>query len=80
MTDDGTIFDDEAITVDLDALLDDIYHGQQRMTQAEIHRRAVSEELPADLLTRFLAKLAEEPATVSLFPEHGGGFIRASVR
>ena len=53
MTDDGTI--DEAVTVDLDALLDDIYLGQQRMTQAEIHRRAVAAELPADLLTRITA-------------------------
>jgi hypothetical protein len=55
VTDDGTVFDDEAVTVDLDGLLDDIYLGQQRMTQAEIHRRAVAAELPADLLTRITA-------------------------
>ncbi|WDZ88239.1 hypothetical protein [Micromonospora cathayae] len=39
----------------LDDLLDDIYHGQERVTQAEIHRRAVAAELPAELLTRISA-------------------------
>jgi len=36
-------------------LLDDIYHGQERITQADIQRRAVAAELPADLLTRIAA-------------------------
>nr|MDT0658454.1 hypothetical protein [Micromonospora sp. DSM 115978] len=48
VTDDGPI-------LDLDDLLDDIYLGQQRLTQSEIHRRAVEAELPADLLTRITA-------------------------
>jgi hypothetical protein len=46
---------DEAATPDLDALLDDLYLGQDRITQREIHRRAIVAELPADLLTRITA-------------------------
>lgn len=40
---------------DLDELLDDIYLGQDRITQSEIHRRAVAAELPAELLIRINA-------------------------
>ncbi|SBT46462.1 hypothetical protein GA0070611_3386 [Micromonospora auratinigra] len=39
----------------LDELLDDIYHGQERISQADIYRRAVAAELPAELLTRIAA-------------------------
>ncbi len=39
----------------LDDLLDDLWSGQERVTQAEIHRRAVAAEMPADLLTRITA-------------------------
>ncbi|SCL41629.1 hypothetical protein GA0074692_6416 [Micromonospora pallida] len=39
----------------IDDLLDDIYHGQERISQAEIQRRAVAAELPAELLTRISA-------------------------
>ncbi|WP_091458417.1 hypothetical protein [Micromonospora inyonensis] len=39
----------------IDDLLDDIYHGQERISQAEIHRRAVAAELPAAVLTRISA-------------------------
>ncbi|WP_416905842.1 hypothetical protein [Micromonospora echinospora] len=39
----------------IDDLLDDIYHGQERISQAEIQRRAVAADLPADLLTRISA-------------------------
>lgn len=46
---------DEATTRELNDLLDDIYHGQERVTQAEIHRRAVAAELPAELLSRISA-------------------------
>ncbi|WP_370517966.1 hypothetical protein [Micromonospora sp. MP36] len=42
-------------TRQLDELLDDIYHGQERITQADIYRRAVAAELPAELLTRIAA-------------------------
>ncbi|WP_428967146.1 hypothetical protein [Micromonospora fluostatini] len=46
---------DPAVRQDLDDLLDDIYHGQERISQAEIQRRAVAAELPAELLTRISA-------------------------
>lgn len=36
-------------------LLDEIYRGQERITQAEIQRQAVAAELPADLLIRITA-------------------------
>lgn len=39
----------------LDDLLDDIYHGQERVTQADIYRRAVAADLPAELLARIAA-------------------------
>ncbi len=39
----------------LDELLDDIYHGQERISQADIYRRAVAAELPAQLLARIAA-------------------------
>ncbi|WP_405116746.1 hypothetical protein [Micromonospora sp. NBC_01405] len=39
----------------LDELLDEIYHGQERISQADIYRRAVAAELPAVLLTRIAA-------------------------
>ncbi|MCM0674349.1 hypothetical protein NCC78_06555 [Micromonospora phytophila] len=39
----------------LDELLDDLYHGQERISQADIYRRAVSAELPAQLLSRIAA-------------------------
>jgi hypothetical protein len=48
------VTDDEA-SRDLDALLDDLYLGQERITQGEIHRRAVAAALPADLLSRITA-------------------------
>lgn len=46
---------DEPTTRALDDLLDEIYQGQERVSQAEIQRRAVAAELPADLLTRISA-------------------------
>ncbi|MBO4205513.1 hypothetical protein [Micromonospora echinofusca] len=46
---------DDAPTRELDDLLDDIYLGQERVTQAEIQRRAVAQEVPAELLTRICA-------------------------
>ncbi|MFG3700092.1 hypothetical protein ACGF5C_19530 [Micromonospora sp. NPDC047620] len=39
----------------LDDLLEDLYRGQERISQADIYRRAVSAELPAQLLTRIAA-------------------------
>ena len=38
-----------------DDLLEDLYHGQERTSQADISRRAVAAELPARLLTRISA-------------------------
>ncbi|WP_121156659.1 hypothetical protein [Micromonospora pisi] len=46
---------DDQLRPDLDDLLDDLYEGQERVTQAEIHRRAVAAELPAELLIRITA-------------------------
>ncbi|MGW5673163.1 hypothetical protein [Micromonospora sp. NPDC003776] len=54
VTDDAPVTD-QPDTRPLDELLDDIYHGQERVTQAEIYRRAVAAELPAELLTRIAA-------------------------
>ncbi|HEX5594908.1 MAG TPA: hypothetical protein VFX61_02645 [Micromonosporaceae bacterium] len=36
-------------------LLDGIYHGQERVSQADIQRRAVAAQLPSELLTRITA-------------------------
>jgi hypothetical protein len=46
---------DERPSPTIDDLLDDLYSGQERITQAEIHRRAVAAEMPAELLTRVTA-------------------------
>ncbi|MCW3815620.1 hypothetical protein ONA91_14260 [Micromonospora sp. DR5-3] len=54
MTDEAPVTE-QPDTRQLDELLDDIYHGQERITQADIYRRAVAAELPAELLTRIAA-------------------------
>ena len=54
MTDDAPVTE-QPDTRPRDDLLDDIYHGQERITQADIYRRAVAAELPAELLTRIAA-------------------------
>ncbi|MEO3820496.1 hypothetical protein [Plantactinospora sp. B24E8] len=46
---------DETTSIELDDLLDDLYSGQERVTQSEIQRRAVAAEVPAELLTRITA-------------------------
>lgn len=46
---------DEPDTRRLDDLLEDLYRGQERISQADIYRRAVAAELPAQLLTRIAA-------------------------
>ncbi|MFC0031811.1 hypothetical protein ACFFMM_20010 [Micromonospora chaiyaphumensis] len=51
VTDDAPVTE-QPDTRQLDELLDDIFRGQERMSQADIYRRAVSAELPADLLAR----------------------------
>ncbi|GAB3364846.1 hypothetical protein RMN56_17640 [Micromonospora halotolerans] len=51
MTDDAPVTE-QPDTRQLDELLDDIFRGQERMSQADIYRRAVAAELPADLLSR----------------------------
>ncbi|MFF3855218.1 hypothetical protein [Micromonospora sp. NPDC002575] len=64
MTDDATVTVapvsdagpvEEPDTRPLDELLDDVYRGQERISQADIYRRAVAAELPAALLTRIAA-------------------------
>ncbi|MFE9691327.1 hypothetical protein [Micromonospora sp. NPDC005806] len=54
MTDDAPATE-QPETRPLDELLDEIYHGQERVTQADIYRRAVAAELPAELLARIAA-------------------------
>ncbi|MET7970281.1 hypothetical protein [Micromonospora sp. NPDC005305] len=51
MTDDAPVTE-QPDTRQLDELLDDIFRGQERISQADIYRRAVAAELPADLLSR----------------------------
>lgn len=51
MTDDAPVTE-QPDTRQLDELLDDIYRGQERISQTDIYRRAVAAELPAELLTR----------------------------
>jgi hypothetical protein len=36
----------------LDAWLDDVYVGQERLTRGEIHRHATADDLPAGLMAR----------------------------
>ncbi|SCL67027.1 hypothetical protein GA0070606_4461 [Micromonospora citrea] len=59
MTDDAPVTEapatDEADVRRLDDLLEDLYRGQERISQADIYRRAVAAELPARLLTRISA-------------------------
>ncbi|MFJ6198640.1 hypothetical protein [Micromonospora sp. NPDC092111] len=54
MTDDAPVTE-QPDTRPIDELLDEIYHGQERISQADIYRRAVSADLPAELLTRIAA-------------------------
>ncbi|MEV0723978.1 hypothetical protein AB0I37_14495 [Micromonospora purpureochromogenes] len=54
MTDDAPVTD-EVDTRHLDELLDDLYRGQERISQADIYRRAVAAELPPTLLSRIAA-------------------------
>jgi len=54
VTDDAPVTE-QPDTRQLDELLDEIYHGQERITQADIYRRAVAAELPAELLSRIAA-------------------------
>jgi hypothetical protein len=54
VTDDAPVTE-QPETRQLDELLDDIFRGQERVTQANIYRRAVSAELPAELLSRIAA-------------------------
>ncbi|WP_439117112.1 hypothetical protein [Micromonospora lupini] len=51
VTDDASVAD-EPDTRALDDLLNDIFRGQERVTQGEIYRRAVAADLPADVLAR----------------------------
>jgi hypothetical protein len=40
------------VTDELDDLLDQVYVAEERVSSAEIQRKAVAADLPADLLTR----------------------------
>jgi hypothetical protein len=43
---------DDSVDRILDELLDELYHGQERVTQAEIYRRAIAADLPPEALSR----------------------------
>ncbi|MFG1951036.1 hypothetical protein [Micromonospora sp. NPDC048830] len=65
---------DEPDTRPLDELLDDLYHGQERISQADIYRRAVAAGLPAALLTR-IAALPEGEYAVDEAADQLGGTV-----
>ncbi|SCL65845.1 hypothetical protein [Micromonospora peucetia] len=83
MTDDAPVTDvtvteapviEEPDTRRLDELLEDLYHGQERISQADIYRRAVVAELPAQLLTR-IAALPEGTYAVDEVADLLGGSV-----
>ncbi|SCL64352.1 hypothetical protein GA0070604_5191 [Micromonospora eburnea] len=73
MTDDAPVTEQPNVRL-LDELLDDIYHGQERISQAGIYRRAVAAELPAELLSR-IAALPEGEYAVDEVAELLGGTV-----
>ncbi|MGB2570215.1 hypothetical protein ACPFP2_17420 [Micromonospora citrea] len=83
MTDDVPVTDapttdaavDEPDIRRLDDLLEDLYHGQERISQADIYRRAVAAELPAQLLTRIAALPQGEYAVDEVADLLGGSVI-----
>ncbi|MDT0529912.1 hypothetical protein RM555_13035 [Micromonospora sp. DSM 115977] len=78
MTDDAPVTDAPVIGEPdirrLDDLLEDLYHGQERISQADIYRRAVAAELPAQLLTR-MAALPEGEYAVDEVADLLGGSV-----
>ncbi|MFG1775741.1 hypothetical protein ACGFIR_20735 [Micromonospora sp. NPDC049051] len=78
VTDDAPVTDapviEEPDTRPLDELLDDLYRGQERISQADIYRRAVAAELPAQLLTR-IAALPEGEYAVDEVADLLGGSV-----
>ncbi len=63
---------EEVDTRPLDELLDELYHGQERISQVDIYRRAVAAELPAQLLSRLNALPQGEYAVDELADLLGG--------
>ena len=59
----------------VDDLLDEIYVGQERVTQAEIQRRAVAAEMPAQVLARITA-MPQGEYTIDEVAESLGGTAR----
>lgn len=78
MTDDAPVTEAPVIeqpdTRRLDELLEDLYHGQERISQADIYRRAIAAELPAQLLTR-IAALPEGTYAVDEVADLLGGSV-----
>jgi rRNA maturation endonuclease Nob1 len=66
---------DQTSSATLDDLLDDLYRGQERISQAEIQRRAVAAELPAELLTRIAALPQGEYAVDEVAELLGGNVL-----
>ena len=65
---------EEPDTWHLNELLEDLYHGQERISRADIYRRAVAAELPAQLLTH-LSALPEGTYAVDEVADLLGGSV-----
>ncbi|MER7890751.1 hypothetical protein ABTX15_13090 [Micromonospora sp. NPDC094482] len=74
MTDDAPVTDETTDARRLDDLLEDLYHGQERISQGNIYRRAVAAELPADWLAR-IAALPEGEYSVDEAADLLGGSV-----
>lgn len=66
---------DQPSTRQVDALLDELYVGLERVTRAEIYRRAIADDLPADVLARISA-LPEGEYAIDEAAELLGGTAR----
>lgn len=66
---------DDPPTRQVDALLDELYFGLERVSQAEIYRRAIAADLPAELLTR-ISSLPQGEYAIDEAAELLGGTAR----
>jgi hypothetical protein len=66
---------DQPPTQHIDVLLDELFVGIERVSRAEIYRRAIAAELPADVLSRINA-LPEGEYAIDEAAELLGGSAR----
>jgi hypothetical protein len=66
---------DQPSAEQIDALLDELFVGLERVSRAEIYRRATANELPADLLAKISA-LPEGEYSIDEAAELLGGTAR----